>query len=437
MPLLAIGVSHHDVESEQLATLASQADAIVSNLRERHPGVSGVIALATCNRVEFYLDSAGFHAGVEATVAQIRAHAPHVPDHVLDSVRVYADDNAVSHLFGVACGLDSMVVGEAEIAGQVRAALTGRPATTSPRLVRLFQEALSTSKAVATQTSLGAAGRSVASVAIDLVESRTGPVAGRRALLLGSGAYAGVALATLRRRGCTDVSVYSHSGRSQVFAERHDAFAVSSEALPGVLRHTDLVVSVSGTGEATLTVDLIDRARGTAPPAVSGAPDASAAPAAPAAPSASDSSAAPTPLQVVDLSARGDIPDDVAAHPCVDLLTLDDIGAHAPTEQVGAVLAARAIVDAAVTAYLHVEQGRTAAPAVTAMRAHVMQIIEAEVAASRRRYDEATADAIARSLHRVTGSLLHTPSVRAVELARTGDLADYQRAMHTLFGIDL
>ncbi|MEI2827992.1 MAG: glutamyl-tRNA reductase [Dermatophilaceae bacterium] len=425
MPLLAIGVSHHDVESEQLATLASQADAIVSNLRERHPGVSGVIALATCNRVEFYLDSAGFHAGVEATVAQIRAHAPHVPDHVLDSVRVYADDNAVSHLFGVACGLDSMVVGEAEIAGQVRAALTGRPATTSPRLVRLFQEALSTSKAVATQTSLGAAGRSVASVAIDLVESRSGPVAGRRALLLGSGAYAGVALATLRRRGCTEVSVYSHSGRGLVFAERHDAVAVSSEALPDVLRHTDLVVSVSGTGEATLTVDLIDRARGTATPA------------APAAPAASDSSAAPTPLQVVDLSARGDIPDDVAAHPGVHLLTLDGIGAHAPTEQVGAVLAARAIVDAAVAAYLHVERGRTAAPAVTAMRAHVMQIIEAEVAASRRRYDEATADAIARSLHRVTGSLLHTPSVRAVELARTGDLADYQRAMHTLFGIDL
>ena len=107
------------------------------------------------------------------------------------------------------------------------------------------------------------------------------------------------------------------------------------------------------------------------------------------------------------------------------------------TARTDAILAARDLVARAVTAYQHVEQGRTAAPAVTAMRAHVMSLIEAEIKLARRRYPDETAEAVARALHRVSGALLHTPSVRAVELARTGGLDDYRRAMHTLFGIEV
>ncbi len=416
VPLLAIGVSHHDVGSEQLATLGAQADSLVNNIRESGCAISGLVALTTCNRFEVYLESGEFHSGVEAALTAFATHG--VDPKVLAAVHVFADSGAVEHLFDVACGLDSMVVGEAEIHGQVRAALAAADAagTSGPTLHRLFQDALATAKAVASQTTLGAAGRSIASVGLDLVERRHGPVAGRRALVLGTGAYAGVVVATLARRGCTDLSVHSQTGRATAFAASHPGVrAIAADGLEAELRHTDLVVSASGAGEHVLTPDTLGERRSDAAVGVREARG----------------------LPILDLRARGDVPAEVAAFVDVDVIGLDEIGAHAPAAHTDAILAARDLVARAVTAYQHVEQGRTAAPAVTAMRAHVMSLIEAEIELARRRYPDETAEAVARALHRVSGALLHTPSVRAVELARTGGLDDYRRAMHTLFGIEV
>jgi len=416
VPLLAIGVSHHDVGSEQLATLGGQADSLVNNIRESDCAITGLVALVTCNRFEIYLESSEFHSGVEAALDALAAHG--VAPEVLAAVQVFADSGAVEHLFDVACGLDSMVVGEAEIHGQVRAALAAADAagTSGPTLHRLFQEALATAKAVASQTTLGATGRSIASVGLDLLERRHGPVESRRALVLGTGAYAGVVVATLTRRGCTEIAAYSQTGRAGAFAASHPGVrAVSPDGLEAELRHTDLVVSASGSGERVLSPEILGARRSDAAAGVR----------------------EPRVLPILDLSARGDVPAELAALVDVDVIGIDEIGAHAPAAHTDAILAARDLVARAVTAYQHVEQGRTAAPAVTAMRAHVMSLIEAEIELARRRYPTDTADAVARALHRVSGALLHTPSVRAVELARTGGLDDYRRAMHTLFGIEV
>lgn len=133
----------------------------------------------------------------------------------------------------------------------------------------------------------------------------------------------------------------------------------------------------------------------------------------------------------------GDVAADADKLANVDLIDLDEVGAAAPAAQTAAVLRARDMVNRGVETYLHLEQGRQASPAVTAIRAHVTQFIEREIESANRRYDAETAAAVAHSLRRVSNALLHTPSLRAAELARTGGLDDYSHALQTLFGIEI
>lgn len=406
MPLFAAGVSHHQVAAESVATLTRRTALIVDRLKA-NSGVRGVVALATCNRFELYLDVDGFHSAVEQSLSAISDSAPELDSAVLDAFVIFAGQGVVEHLFEVACGLDSMVVGEVEIVGQVRDALSDSDAHISPPLRRLFQNALTTSKAVIARTELGAAGRSIASVGLDLAEPRLRPWSDATALVIGTGTYARVVVADLARRGCARVSVYSGSGQAERFATSHAVRPLDSAELAAALNTTDLVVTCSGNGGEVLTCGVIAQNR--------------------------DSSAAILP--VVDLSGGTDVAADLDQLAQVDLITLDRIGTRVPQEHASAVLDARDIVNRAVATYFHLEEGRTATPAVTAMRAHVSRIIEQEIESAASQYSPETAEAVARSLRRVSNSLLHAPSVRAAELARAGDLTDYHRALHTLFGI--
>lgn len=407
MPLLAVGLSHHHVKSEQLAVLEGATTDVVTGLLRDGAGITGAVVLSTCNRFEAYLDVDTFHPAVDVAMSTFGSVLGPDNADVLDAIEVFAGQGAVEHLFSVACGLDSMVVGEPQIAGQVRQALTDADETISPALRRLFQTALTSSKAVATSTDLGAAGRSIATVGLDLVEARHGAVAGKRVLVSGTGSYAGVVVAELGRRGCETIEVYSRTGRAVAFARTHPVAPLGAAALADGLARADLVVACSGGGEPVLTSAALSSAR----------------------------RASEVVLPVLDLSTGRDVAADVNDLVTVDVIGLDDIGAAAPTEHADALLAAQDIVDRGVATFMHLEEGRTAAPAVTAMRAHIMQIIQREVELANRRYPPEVAEAVSRSLVRVSGALLHTPSVRANELARTGELEDYRRAMHTLFGI--
>lgn len=407
MPLFAAGVSHHHVASDAVGQLAHRADEVAARLLASSDVVAGVAVLATCNRFEIYLDVAGFHSAVETTLAAVRDTVAELDPEVLDAFVVYAGQGVVEHLFEVACGLDSMVVGEAEVAGQVRSALSRADATASPPLRRLFQDALTTSKAVTSRTGLSSAGRSIASVGLDIAGERLGSWADARVLLIGTGAYARVVVADLARRGCTDILVYSPTGQAERFAATHPVEPVSASGLVDALTRADAVIACSGHGPAVLTADLVAEARRGREPV----------------------------LAVVDLSAASDVAVEVEALAEVDVITLDRIGDQVPSEQGDAVLDARDIVRRAVATYLHLEEGRMAVPAVTAIRAHVSQIIEREIELAQDHHSPEVAAAIARSLRRVSNSLLHAPSVRAAELARSGELDDYRRALHTLFGI--
>ncbi|MEI2730614.1 MAG: glutamyl-tRNA reductase [Dermatophilaceae bacterium] len=468
MPLLAVGASHHHLGSEDLAALEFHGPQIAALLTQRPDswvahvglgsagppaepdsaalsagpdgtappaqpgnaappvervgaapqagapedpaqgtGIAGHVLLATCNRFELYLDSPSFHGGVERALAAVRESLPDRPG-IIDAMQVHAGDSVAEHLFSVACGLDSMVVGEAQIAGQVRAALATAQDTATPALRRLFQDALQTAKAVTKHTDLGSSGRSLASVGLDLVEQHHGPVRGQRVLVVGTGDFAGVVVAELARRDARTIDVHSRTGRAQEFALTHPAVTpVPPGGLAEALTRADVLVLCSRPGAQPLDAATLARARADARQV----------------------------LPVLDLSMSGELTPEAADLVHVDVLTLDEIGAHAPHEHASALVAAQDLVERGVAAYLHLEEGRTAAPAVTAMRSYVSRIIAREAELATRRYPPETADAIARSLRRVSGALLHTPSVRAAELAREGELDDYLHALNTLFGI--
>ncbi|MFZ1911337.1 MAG: glutamyl-tRNA reductase [Propionicimonas sp.] len=406
MPLFAAGVSHHQVAADSVAALTRHTADIVDRMKA-NDGVHAVVALATCNRFELYLDVDGFHSAVDQSLAAIAASVPELDAAVLESFVIFAGQGVVEHLFEVACGLDSMVVGEVEIVGQVRDALANSDGDISPPLRRLFQNALTTSKAVIARTELGAAGRSIASVGLDLAEPRLVAWSQARVLVIGTGTYARVVVADLTRRGCARVSVYSGSGQAERFAASHPVHPLRPGDLAASLQAADLVVTCSGNGGEVLSSAIIATSR-TSSNGI---------------------------LPIVDLSGGTDVAIEVDQLAQVDVITLDRIGTRVPPEHASAILDARDIVNRAVATYFHLEEGRTATPAVTAMRAHVARIIELEIENAGSQYSPETAEAIARSLRRVSNSLLHAPSVRAAELARAGDLSDYHHALHTLFGI--
>lgn len=404
MPLVAIGVSHHHVDFAELAVLTPHAGDLTQALAA-HPSVGGVMVLSTCNRFEVYLDAHQFHPVIEAVLALMEQFVG--GPSAMSDPQVFVGEGAIDHLLRVTCGLDSMVVGEAEITGQVREAIS-KGQLNAP-LRRLVQHALSTSKQVANQTELRGAGRSVVSVGLDLVESRHGAVAQRRTLIIGTGAYARVVTAELGRREATDLWVYSPSGRAQAFATTHPVQVVSAGALADFLTSTDLVITCSGASEPVITTEALTQARKEATSA----------------------------LPVLDLSLGGDVAPGASALPGVDLIDLEVISQQSVDASGSAVVAANDMVARAVEAYLHLEGERAADPAVIALRAHVMSKIEAELTLVENRYPPEVAELIGRSLRRVSNSLLHAPVLRAHQLARTGGLDDYHRAMSTLFGIEM
>ena len=432
--LTVLGASHHDLELTQLERLAARTEELSSGLaalsvREDSP-VAGLVLVSTCNRLEIYLDAVRFHDAIDAVAEVVAETAGMRTEDVVALLKVRVGAPVAAHLFSVTAGLDSMVVGEAEIAGQVarafRDAQTAR--TTSAPINLLFQAAARTAKRVATVTGLGAAGRSVASVALDIALAddaladngsdgvdRAGStlagstLAGARVLVIGTGAYARVVAAEVRARGCTDLAVFSPSGRAPTFAVRHEATVVLPDDLPAALIAADLVVTCSGASTPTLDEVLLkdvvaQRER---------------------------------PLPVIDLALRSDLSPGARTVPGVRLVDLYTVAEQADPAHREAVTDAQDVVIAAVSDFEDQLAQRRIDPAVVALRQHISAAVEKEVARLRAKYPADVASDVELALHRVTQSLLHTPTLRAKELARTGESADYVQALHTLFGIDI
>src|SRR5690606_21957402 len=232
------------------------------------------------------------------------------PRRVATLLRPLTGPDVPRHLFAVASGLDSMVVGEREVAGQVRRALRAARAdgTTSSALERLFQAASGTARAVGSRTGLAGRGRSVVGVALDLAGAELEPgLAHSRALLVGTGSYAGAAVSALRSRGVTSIAVYSPSGRAEGFAAARGLTPSPGDGLVRAMAEAEVVVCCSGTRGPAIDAAMVREARHETAP-----------------------SGRARPLVLVDLALRHDVAPDVADVPGVRLIDLAVVQQHAP-----------------------------------------------------------------------------------------------------------
>ncbi|MGO3885795.1 MAG: glutamyl-tRNA reductase, partial [Mycetocola sp.] len=331
--LICLTASHKTADFVTLERLSVGTDNIGADIRSHSECVAGAVVLATCNRFEAYVDvdepvTAGRAVAVEATIEAVSSATGIAPDELRTVFEVHTAQDAAEHLFAVSAGLESVVVGEGEIAGQVRRSLTSARSagTTSSDLERLFQRASQTSRTIKNSTALSTAGRSLVRRALDLAESRVTDWAQTRVLLFGTGAYAGASLAALRDRGVTDVEVYSVSGRAERFAASHGVAAVTDEGLHSAIARAEIIVTCT-TSEgyvvdaAQLRTAHETHAASTALPRIGAAE----------CPAAHD-----VRQLIIDLGLPRNVNPDVQHAPGIELLDLETIRLHAPLEELQA-----------------------------------------------------------------------------------------------------
>ncbi|UNK71198.1 glutamyl-tRNA reductase [Microbacterium sp. H1-D42] len=419
--LLCVTASHKTASFELLERLSRNPEIVAPSLMDA--GAQGAVVLATCNRFEAYVDTAELDHGTgldHDAVVDAVAQATGIPASDLDgSYRVVDDRHVAEHLFAVASGLESVVSGEGEIAGQVRRALSDarEQGTTSSELERLFQRASQAQRKVKNVTALHRAGRSLVRLSLELADSRIADWSAERVLLVGTGAYAAVTLATLRERGAVDISVYSPSGRAELFAKKHGLRAVSDYA--AVAQHSTLLITCTTATDPVLGPDQLSRLSNAAG---AGCPmGASTAP------------GAPHSQLVIDLGMPRNVDPEVAHLEGVTLLDLETIRLHAPLEELQATDAARDVVREAAESF-HVDGSRqSVAPAVVAFRTHIFGLLETEIDRARRRGDED--GLVEQAMRHLAGVLLHTPTARAHELAAEGRGHEFTAALETLYGL--
>ncbi|WP_110590151.1 glutamyl-tRNA reductase [Microbacterium suaedae] len=407
--LLCVSASHKTAPFELLERLSMHAEPLSPLISEVGTEIAGAVVLSTCNRFEAYLDidlpaDTGHDAALAATRDALERATSVERGELSGAYEVKKGMRVAEHLFSVASGLESVVVGEGEIGGQVRRALDEARAhgTTTSELERLFQRATETQKSVKNTTALGRAGRSLVRLALDLADSRIADWRDIDVLLVGTGAYAAATLAALRDHGVASVTVHSPSGRQQ-FAAKHGLAQVSHDDFAAAAANADMIITCTSQEEPVLRADTL-RAGGFDGRAF-----------------------------VVDLGLPRNVDPDVGDIEGITLLDLETIRLHAPLEELQASDAAREIVRDAAAKFAQAGRQQTAQPAVVALRTHVFEVLERELGRGKNREN---AEQIEQALRHFTGMLLHAPTVRAQEAAVEGRADEVFDAIQTLFGID-
>ena len=406
--LTALTADYRSAGFDVLERLATVSPDSLARFVAARPGVRGGVLLATCNRFEAYLDVED-EGQADDLAAFAAAEAGVDADVVSTATARRTGADIAGHLFAVSSGLESLVIGEAEIAGQVSRALeTARGiGTTTPDLERLFQRASRTSSTVQHSTRVGAAGRSIVRLALDLASSRFADWTDTSVLLIGTGTYARATLAALRDRGVREIAVYSPSGRALQFARREGVVAVQRADLPLRLARSELVIACSIATSPILDAERMTRVRAIVPD--------------------------PPRQLVVDLGLPRNVDPDVAGVQDVELLDLETIGRHAPLPELHATDDARALIAEAVEDFGADQRAAEVTPSVIAFRAHVFELVDQEIARLRRRGE--STEAVERAMRHLAGVLVHTPSARARELAADGRADEFSSAVEALFGI--
>jgi glutamyl-tRNA reductase len=408
MSILALSVSHKTAPVDVLARFALDPTAstklVDALLASEH--IDEVIVLSTCNRTEIYAAVSRFHGAlddVSTTLADFAGVS--IPD--LQAVcAVYFDEGAVAHTFSVASGLDSVVVGESQVLGQVKAALSHCQALGSVGTVlnTLFQSAIRVAKRVHSETGIGSAGRSLVTAAYEVLARSRGDLAGQRLLVVGAGAMASLAVRTAAEAGAVLTCANRTLTRAQRLAAAVGGAAVELSALPAALRNTDVLVTCTGARAVAITsADLTD-----------------------------------TPVSgVVDLALPADV-DPAVADLGIELVNLERLVAEQNDSGPAEVEFARDLVRQEVVNFLGVRRSAQVAPTVVALRSMASGVVATELARLDGKLpnlgDRERAE-VQRTVSRIVDKLLHQPTVRVQELAADPDALDYAAALRELFAL--
>lgn len=417
MSLVVLGLSHHTAPLSLLEAV-SLGDPARVDLAARivaRENVSEAIVVSTCNRTEVYADAHTFHGAV-TDITDSLVETCGVDREVLrEHLYVHYEDRAIAHAFTVACGLDSMAVGEAQILGQMRTALrtAQRSGHAGTSLNGLFQQALRVGKRAHAETGIDSVSVSLVEAGIAAVERELGPLPEQRVLVVGAGGMSSLAATTVARFGCAELVITNRTAsKAQRLATRLGGAARPLAELREAVAEADVVISC--TGSTGVVVDL--GLAGDAQVARGGRPQV-----------------------YIDLALPHDVAPEVASLSNVTVAGLAALGqelsAGETTPQVQEVAD---LVIAEVAAYLTTRAAESVAPTVAALRSRAAQVVDRELARLEQRLpamDDPTRQEVQRAVHRIVEKLLHTPTVRMKERATSGHGDEYAQALRELFDL--
>lgn len=412
-----MGLSHRTSPLEVLerASLDTEATVRLRTKLRASEYLAESLVVATCNRLEVYAETVAFHGAVDDIGAALSAASGVPRDELTPHLYVHYEDRAVAHTFSVACGLESMALGEGQILGQLRTALAvaQEVGTAGPGLNGLIQQALRVGKKAHTETAIDRAGPSLVEGGLALASEAIGDLAAARVLVMGAGAMSSLAATTLVRACIGDVVVVNRTrAKADHLAESLGVESGSWEDLEDELAAADLVLACTGATGHVVTADLAARLserRGGKPQAF------------------------------LDLALPRDVDPDAAEFATV--IDLAGIGRHigsADGEQ-PAVAAVRDLVTAEVADYLVLRRQKAVAPTVAALRRRASEVVSTELGRLDSKLpgmDDAIRREIRNTVNRVANQLLHAPTVRVKELATADGAGDYTAALRDLFDLD-
>jgi glutamyl-tRNA reductase len=418
--IFALGVSHHTAPlalREQLALTEGRAAGVLNALTSEET-VSEAAALSTCNRTELYLvvgdpvEAEAAALGVLAREAGIR------PTELLGPLYSLRDSEAAAHLYRVTAGLDSMILGEAEIQGQVKRAyeLALVEGATGPILNRLFRGALAAGKRARTETAVGEKGVSIPSVAVELAQRNLGDLSSRRVLLVGAGETSELTARALAARGAHAIFIANRRhNRAIGLAERFGGRAVRIEELPTQLAEADIVVSTTNSPHHLVErteLELVMKQR------------------------------EGRPLLLIDLAVPRDIDPTCRELDGVSVYDVDEVQAIVERNASGREAEARhaaGILDSELVRFERWLASQEVMPTVTALRERADEIVSRVLAENETRWESLSAadrERVEMLARAIASRLLHEPTVRIKGAADRDDVYLQVSALRELFGLD-
>jgi len=419
MGILGLGVSFRRAPVELLERLAYTDDDLTKAYRFAldQPGIEETVILSTCNRVEIYGAVATYHAGFLGLKRVLSETRGVTADELSDPLYSHWERDAADHLFEVAAGLDSMVLGETQIHAQVREALRRAAAegAAGTALTGVFHSASRAGRRVRQETSLGAAPDAFVALGADLAANELGDLGGRDVVVVGAGQMAALAVKHLHQRGVGPTRILNRSlEHARALAERTNAEHGDLEALPAALETADLVVSATGAAGPVVTSGAV---------------------------AAAMTRRAERPLVLVDLAVPRDVDPDAGLVPGVTVFDIaalrDRIASHSP-DTADDIARARDLIGEEVRRWVSRRRGGDLAPVIKALRQHGESVIQAELERVRSRLTNLDADeraAVEALVRGVAAKLLHDPIVGLKERIEPANEREVALLLAQLLGL--